>query len=171
MENIDILFGHGLALTPLQMSLRALVVSFCCLLLLRFSGRRSFALGTPIDNVLAILLGAILSRAVTGASPFFSTLAAAATIAVLHRLFSWLGMRSSTMGKIFKGIPKVVYRNGKLNEKNMRYCRITKRDIMAGVRQSVHQNSLDNVHSIYVERNGRISVINNSKALHEKTDH
>jgi uncharacterized membrane protein YcaP (DUF421 family) len=168
METISYLFGHGLSLTPMQMSLRAVVVSFCCLVLLRFSGRRSFALGTPIDNVLAILLGAILSRAVTGASPFFSTLAAAATIAVLHRVISWLGMRSSVMGRIFKGVPKVVYRNGKLNEKNMRYCRITRRDIMAGVRQSLHQNTLENIHSIYVERNGRISVIANQNTIHEK---
>jgi uncharacterized membrane protein YcaP (DUF421 family) len=159
METIDYLFGHGLSLTPLQMCLRAVVVSLCCLVLLRFSGRRSFAQGTPIDNVLAILLGAILSRAVTGASPFFSTLAAAATIAVLHRIVSWFGMHSSRMGRVFKGVPKIVYRNGKLHEKNMRYCRITKRDIMAGVRLSLHQNNLDNIRSIYVERNGRISVI------------
>src|SRR3954471_10791653 len=126
MHIIDILFGHGHLLTPLQMSVRALLVSLCCLLLLRFSGRRSFALGTPIDNVLAILLGAILSRAVTGASPFFATLAAAVTITVFHRAASWLGMQSTVVGRIFKGLPKIVYQNGKLIEKNMRYCRVTK---------------------------------------------
>ncbi len=152
-------FGQDDELNALQMTVRALIVSFVCLLLLRFSGRRSFALGTPIDNVLAILLGAILSRSVTGASPFIPTLCAAATVAVIHRSVSWAGMHSRKLGSIFKGSPKVVYRNGKLLEKNMQYCRVTRRDIMAAVRLSVHRNSLKNIETIYVERNGQISVV------------
>jgi uncharacterized membrane protein YcaP (DUF421 family) len=165
METISYLFGpdDGNDLTALNMCIRALVVSAYCLLLLRISGRRAMALGAPLDNVQAILLGAILSRAVTGASPFLATSAAAATITLLHRLVSYLGMKSKLIGKMVKGQAKVVYRNGELNYDNLRYCRISERDLMAGVRLSSGLDSLEKVKTIYVERNGRISVIKKEK--------
>lgn len=169
-DTIEIAVGHGNDLNALQMSVRALLVSLICLALLRFSGRRSFALGTPIDNVLAILLGSILSRAVTGASAFIPTLCAAATITVMHRVVLWAGMYNRKLGSIFKGDPKIVYRNGKLYEKNMRYCRVTRRDIMAGVRLSVHRNSLEGIEAIYIERNGRISVIEKTPPHNEENN-
>ncbi len=161
METIYFLFGpdDDDALTVLNMCARALVVSAYCLALLRISGRRSMALGTPIDNVYAILLGAVLSRAVTGASPFVPTVSAAACITLLHRLISQLSMHSKAVGRIVKGQAKVVYRNGVFHERNLRYCRISRRDLMAGVRLSSGLDTLEKVKTIYVERNGRISVI------------
>jgi uncharacterized membrane protein YcaP (DUF421 family) len=152
-------FGTNRELSPLHMSVRAVAVFLICLALIRFSGRRSFAMGTPVDNVLAILLGAILSRAVVGASPFLSTVAAAVTLAALHRFMAWLGLYSHRMGRLFKGEAKIIYDNGKFNKENMRYCRITRRDLMAGIRLSANTDSFSSIRRIYVERNGRISVI------------
>jgi uncharacterized membrane protein YcaP (DUF421 family) len=161
METIEFLFGDGDddQLSVLHMSLRALVVTAYCLMLLRISGRRAMALGTPIDNVYAILLGAVLSRTVTGASPFVPTIAAAATITLIHRLVSYVSLYSKRMGSLVKGQAKVVYRNGNFNVKNMRYCRISMHDLMAGVRVASGLDRLDEVKAIYVERNGQISVI------------
>lgn len=161
MEVIYFLFGpdDDDALTVLNMCARALVISAYCLALLRISGRRAMALGTPIDNVYAILLGAVLSRAVTGASPFIPTVTAAATITLLHRLISYASLYSKKMGRIVKGQAKVVYRNGAFNRKNMKYCRMSMHDLMAGVRVASGLDRLDNVKAVYVERNGEISVI------------
>ena len=153
------LFGEDEQLSVMHMCLRALVVSAYCLLLLRISGRRALALGTPIDNVSAILLGAVLSRAVTGASPFWPTLAAGATIALLHRFVAYISVEHKAIGRLVKGTAKVVYRNGSFNEKNLRYCRMSMRDLMAGVRLVSGLDSLEEVKTIYVERNGQISVI------------
>ena len=158
-ETIETLFGTGSDLTPLQASLRAIAVAFICLGFLRFSGRRAFGLGSPVDNVAAVLIGAVMSRAVVGASPFLSVVAAGATIVLLHRLLAWASMRSENLGKIVKARALVVYEHGRFNESNMRYCRITRHDIMAGVREAIHEDSLEHVQRILVERNGRISVI------------
>ena len=147
------------ALTPLQMGMRAVVISVYCLALLRISGRRAMALGTPVDNVYAILLGSVLSRAVTGASPFLPVITAAAAITLLHRLFSYASLYSKKFGRIVKGQAKVVYRNGAFNKRNMRYCRMSMHDLMAGVRVASGLDRLDNIKAIYVERNGQISVI------------
>jgi len=54
------------------MAARSVVVFVITLLLLRISGRRSFGLRTPLDNIISIILAAVLSRAIVGASPFFS---------------------------------------------------------------------------------------------------
>jgi uncharacterized membrane protein YcaP (DUF421 family) len=165
METLLLMFGEDEDLTTLQMSLRALVVAAYCLLLLRISGRRAMAMGTPIDNVSAILLGAVLSRAVTGASPFIPTMAAAATLALLHRGISYLGLKNRKVGQLVKGSAKVVYRNGRFNEKNLRYCRISMHDLMAGVRTRSGLDNLEEIRAIYIERNGEISVIR-KKAAH-----
>lgn len=153
------IFGKGKDLTVLQMSARALVMFFVCLILIRFAGRRAFGIHTPLDNVLGILLGAILSRAVTGASPFLPIIAAGATIAVLHRIFAWLGLYSKLLGRMVKGEAMVLYENGKLDRKNMRACCITEKDIMEGLREYANVSSYDEVKTIYAERNGKISVV------------
>ena len=159
METLIELFGRGTCLTVLQMSLRAAVIGAVCLLLIRFAGSRTFGMKMPLDNVLTILLGAILSRAVVGASPFFATICAAATIVVLHRLCAWLGLYSKFVGKIVKGEEKILFENGQLNDKNMKHCSITEKDIIEGVRLNSNLDSLEKVKTIYAERSGEISVV------------
>jgi uncharacterized membrane protein YcaP (DUF421 family) len=161
---LEALFGSTPEdLTPLQMSLRAMLIFLICLCLIRFCGRRAFGMHTAFDNVVAVLLGAVLSRAVVGASPFVATIAAGAAIVVIHRFTAWLGMRSHLIGKLVKGEVGVLYENGRVNNETMRKHRISERDLMEGVRLSANVDSLDEIEKIYVERNGKISVIKKSR--------
>jgi uncharacterized membrane protein YcaP (DUF421 family) len=153
------IFGAGEELTPLQTSARAVVMAVICLILIRLAGRRSFGMGTPVDNVLAILIGAILSRGVTGASPFWSVVAGSATIVALHRVLALIGAYSHWFGKLVKGEARVVFEKGEFVKHNMRYCQVSERDVMSGIRESLHEDSLENVERIFIERNGRFSVI------------
>ncbi|MGM2885457.1 hypothetical protein ACS2R9_27050, partial [Bacillus cereus group sp. BC64] len=86
MDVVVALFGQGRMLGPGQMVLRAIVVFVVALVLIRIAGRRAFGQRSPFDHVVGILLGAILSRAVVGASPFVATVAASLAIAQLHRV-------------------------------------------------------------------------------------
>jgi len=94
MDAIYLLFGQGRDLDPLQMSLRAVLVFLIALVLIRVSGRRSFGQRSPFDSVVVILLGATLSRAIVGASPFVATVLASLVIVVCHRLLAWICMRA-----------------------------------------------------------------------------
>lgn len=153
------LFGEGKDLSVMQMCLRALVVFVAGLALIRISGRRSFGQRMPFDNVLAILLGAILSRAVTGASPFLPVLAASATLVALHRLCGWIALYSDKFGRLVKGNSEIIYQNGKLNTDKMKEMLVTQKDLEEGIRVSSNQDSLEKTEAIYIERDGQISVV------------
>lgn len=159
MNTIIFLFGEGKELDPLQMSMRAIVVFIIGLLLVRFSGRRSFGMRMPFDNVITILLGAILSRAVSGASPFWATIAASAAIVCMHRLFAWIGLYSDKFDCIIKGKSQILYENGELHKDIVKKCLVTDKDLIEGVRINSNLNSLEETEKIFVERDGQISVV------------
>jgi uncharacterized membrane protein YcaP (DUF421 family) len=159
METLHYLFGEGENLTVLQMSARAVVTFIICILFIRIAGMRSFGMRMPFDTVITILLGAILSRPIVGASPFLPSVVAAGIIALMHRLFAWIAIYSRTFGKIIKGEEVILYENGKFFEENMRSCLISMKDLIENVRLAGHVDSFEKVKIIYVERNGEISIV------------
>lgn len=103
MDTLTQIFGIGKDLSVLQMTDRALVVFIIALVLIRISGRRSFGLHTPLDNIITIVLGAVLSRAIVGASDFMPVIASSAILVLVHRLFAWLMVRYSIFSKLITG--------------------------------------------------------------------
>ena len=156
---IEHLFGSGDELGVLQMSARAFLMFFIALILVRISGRRSFGAGSPFDNIVVIMLGAILSRGVVGASPLVSTIGAGIVICVVHRLLAILAARSHTAGRYLKGGHGLLYKNGELNKKAMQRFNLSVGDVEQGVRLAGNVGSLEEVREVWMERSGQISVI------------
>jgi uncharacterized membrane protein YcaP (DUF421 family) len=153
------LFGMGEHLTALQMGVRAFTMFFITLALIRFAGMRIFGKRTAFDNILVIMLGAILARGVVGASPFFSTVVAAAVMVVIHRTLAWLAIDHKWVGMIVKGYRRSLYKNGVYNHRNMEITAISKDDLLEGVRLQINSNKLDDVEEVYMEKNGLLSVV------------
>lgn len=153
------LFGEGKDLNILQMSTRAFVMFFVTLALIRISGMRAFGTKSAFDNIIVIMLGAILSRAVVGASPAIPIVCAALVFAVVHRILAHLSMYSPFISHLVKTNDISLYKNGKLNKKNMKRCALSMGDLMAGVRHNANIASLDEAEEIYMERTGQISVV------------
>ena len=151
--------GEGKELNPLQMAIRAMIVFLITLVLIRFSGRRTFGMHSPFDNVISVLLGAILSRAVIGASPFLSTVIAAFVIVFLHRFFAWIALYNDVFGSLIKGNAKIIYKDEKIIRNNMKRFFITDKDLIEEIRLQGNVESLDEIKSAYVERDGKISII------------
>lgn len=141
------------------MALRGIVIFIIALVIIRLSGRRSFGMKMPLDNVITILLGAILSRAVVGASPFLATVVTCVAIALLHRIFSGLAYYSDTFGRLVKGKEMILYDDGKLHEENLRRCMISHKDLMESIRLKANLDSLEEAERIFMERNGEIAVV------------
>lgn len=165
---IFILFGEGHDLDTLQMSLRAIVVFVIAVALIRVSGRRSFGQRSPFDSVVVILLGATLSRAIVGASPFLATVVASLVIVACHRLLALACLRSRRVEKLVGGVEREVFREGAFNAREMNAALITPTDVQESVRQKTGSRSMDHVAAAILERNGDISVIRTSSSRPEE---
>ena len=159
MQTIYDLFGQGQNLTSLQMSLRAVVIFFITLILLRYTGMRVFGIKSAFDTCVMIMLGAVLSREVVGASPFIATVAASAALVVVHRLIARISVSNQFLSHLVKGKPLSLYKDGILNDKNLKRCALSYGDVIEEVRINMSQNNLDNIEEIFMERTGKISVI------------
>jgi len=159
MQTIIEIFGEGKDLNSLQMSCRGIVVFFVALILIRVSGRRSFGLHTPLDNIISIALGAILSRAIVGASPFLPIVITSTVIVLLHRLLGWLIAHNKTLSKLIEGNKMLLYKNGDFVKEKMSKALVCEEDIMQGVRKSALTEDINKIDKIYIERNGDISAI------------
>ena len=178
METLHEIFSHETELSALEMACRATAVFFIAFVLIRIAGRRSFGLRTPIDNIIVILLGAILSRAVVGSSPFIPIIFASFILCVLHRVFGWLFTHYNDFGRIVEGEKITLYENGEFLEANMKRGLVREEDIMQGVRKATFSDSMEGIDKIYLEHNGEISImkkislknaIHKNKLLQEET--
>ena len=132
---------------------------FYCSFLIRLSGRRSFGLHTPLDNIISILLGAVLSRAVTGASAFVPVISVCFLIVLLHRFFTWVLVRNKKIRELCEGKKILLFENGVFIQHNLTNAMVSKEDILQAMRISLLSEDFVKVEKIYMERNGKISIV------------
>ena len=153
------LFGEGKELNALQMGDRAFVMFFVTLILIRIAGMRAFGQKSAFDMIIVIMLGAILSRGVTGASAFVPTLVAGSVLAIVHRLLALISIYNETIGALIKGSKTILFTKNKVIKGNMIKCSISYKDLQEEVRLILNETTMDNVDEIFMERSGKISVI------------
>ncbi|MEM5446326.1 DUF421 domain-containing protein [Paraburkholderia guartelaensis] len=159
MNTLNAVFGEGKDLDAWQMAARAAAAFLLTLVLIRISGRRSFGQRSTFDYVVAILLGATLSRFIVGASPAVPTVAASLVLVLMHRALGWLCVRSRFVERVIGGEARTVYRDGTFDDAQMSAALITRADVLEAVRVGLHGSSLDRVEAALLERNGEISLI------------
>ncbi|MDB5278589.1 MAG: hypothetical protein JWR61_3544 [Ferruginibacter sp.] len=159
MEFFNHLFGKEEQLTTLQMCARAAIVFIAALIVMRIGSARTFGKASAIDQVVMIILGGILSRVITGASPFIPVMASTFTIILLHRLLAWVCMYNHTLGKLVKGEKKILYKADQLVDSNMKQVLVSEEDLQQGIREKLNEQDTKNVDKIFIERNGEISVV------------
>jgi len=159
---MDRLWGSGNDLDALQMAVRAVVLFAIALVLIRLSGRRSFGRHTAFDNIIVIMLGAILSRPVYGASPFWPIVAASGAIVALHRVIGVAKSRWSLVERLVAGRVDVLWRAGRLDTAKMTRHEISVSDLDAAARAAVHVESHEGVPEIRIETSGELTVVDHS---------
>ncbi|WP_031361469.1 DUF421 domain-containing protein [Caballeronia sordidicola] len=164
MDALIAVFGSGQDLDSLQMAARAAAAFIGALVCIRISGRRSFGQRSPFDYVVAILLGATLSRAIVGASPAIPTVIASLVIVVLHRVLAWGCVHSPALERLVGGTERELYRDGRFDEKQMAAALITRTDLFETARQQLGADDLSGVRAATLERNGEISLLRDNDA-------
>lgn len=158
MELIEI-WGKNENIGIPEIAARAAVMFIFMVIMIRLSGMRSFGKGDVFDNILTILLGAVLARGIVGATPFLSAVAGGITIMLIHGLLSSLTFYHRWIGKTVKGKYLLLYQHGEFIWENMKVTHMTKHDIEEQLRLSLHTNSLADVDEIYFERTGKVSFV------------
>jgi uncharacterized membrane protein YcaP (DUF421 family) len=156
---IETIFGSGRDLAASQMAVRAFVLFFVTLVLVRLAGMRAFGRKSSFDAIIVIMLGAVLSRAVTGESPAVSTIAAGCVLVIVHRCLAMLTARLRPLERIVKGERTVLYRDGVFEWRAMNRAGISLADLEEAVRSRTGQNRFDEVYEIDFETSGDLTVI------------
>ncbi|MGV3696339.1 DUF421 domain-containing protein [Flavobacterium sp.] len=142
-----------------QMAVRAAVVFFIALAYVRTGGLRMLGRQSAFDSLTALMLGAILGKAVISPDSFLGTLLAAFVIMILHRLMAWLTFKSSWIGSILKGKSILLYHNDRPVFENLSRVHITENDLREAVRKSLNVEEMGYVKEIYMDRSGELSII------------
>ena len=141
-----------------QLCVRAVIIFLIGIVYIRIAGRRTFSSATPLDIVVALIVGSNLSRAMTGKASFLPALSATLLLVVLHRVFVMLTIRWNWLAKIMKAEPVVLVRDGAPDRAAMDRHGIAEADLLEGLRLEQAEHPED-VRLAMLENSGRISVV------------
>lgn len=159
MDTINFLFGKGEHINMLQMSIRAFTMFIIMLILIRFSGKRTFAKRSPFDTIVTIMLGAILARGVVGASGYVDTIVASGVMVAMHRAVAWLSVKNRKFERLVKGSYIKLYNNGTLISDSLEKTGMSENDLHESLRLETKKLTLAEIDTAFLETNGRISFI------------
>jgi uncharacterized membrane protein YcaP (DUF421 family) len=143
----------------LLMALRTIIIYVLTLALVRLGSRRLMGRASAFDFIIGILLGSVMSRAISGSAPFFPTLLAGATLIGMHWLFAAIAFRTNWFGPLVKGDRILLIKDGNVQREGMRQANITPNDLTEATRLQTGQRDPSKIRLAYLERNGSISVI------------
>ena len=142
-----------------QFVLRACVVYFVLLLLIRASGKRTMGQFTPFDMLLVVLLGNAVQNALLGQDASVAGgLLLAATLISLNWLVGFASARSERLETIVEGSPVLLAREGQVYRAVLRRELISRADFDKALREA---GCLDigQIKLAVLETNGHITVV------------
>jgi uncharacterized membrane protein YcaP (DUF421 family) len=164
MEFLNQWWGINENITPFEIAARSAVMFLVALILIRVSGMRPFGKGDGVDTIISFLIGAILSRGVVGATPFFSTIVSAIVILFIHNLMTKLSLYNAWLERSVKGKTYLLYKNGSFIKGNMEKADVSEKDIYEELRLQCQLGELDQIKEVYMERTGEISFVKKETA-------
>jgi uncharacterized membrane protein YcaP (DUF421 family) len=146
-----------------QMVVRAFIIYVTAIVLVKLGEKRFMGRSTAFDMILGIILGSVLSRAITGNAPFFDTIVAGAALVALHWAFSVASFHYDWFGTLVKGRERHLVVDGEIDWESMRKSHISRRDLESAMYSSGRVTELADVKVARFERSGEISVIPKSE--------
>lgn len=161
MEEVfrDLIGPDSNAINWWQMCIRGLLIFLLALLLVRVGDRRIFSKNASFDIVLGIILGSILSRAITGNSPFIPTSITCVGLVALHWVFAFMAQKNHAFGTLIKGKKLLLVKDGQIQEETMKKQNLTIHDLNEVLRMNGKLTKVEDVQEAYLERSGNVSVI------------
>lgn len=160
MEFIDLLIGKNEQdLNALHMSVRAVIIFLSALIMLKMGNKRFLGRTTAFDFLLGIIIGSVLSRAITGNAPFFPAIIASVVLIGIHWMFGLIALRSSFFSRMIKGKTRTIIKDGKIITEEMKKAHLSQGDLEMEMRSEANSDNLSEMREAYLERTGKISFI------------
>ncbi|MEJ7663213.1 MAG: YetF domain-containing protein [Hymenobacter sp.] len=150
-------------ITTSQICWRTGVIFIVAIMLLRPSGRRTFASSSALETIVKFMLGGLLSRAIAAAGPFGATIAAAMTLVVLHRVIAYATYFIPPLGRLIKGEPSILAEGDHIHYDELRLASFSEQAMRAAVRGAANLDDLSEAKIVRLEHDGSISVVKKEK--------
>lgn len=164
MDLIETILGpsrESSDINALQMGARALLIYLITLAIIRLGKKRFMGQATAFDVIIGIVLGSIVSRAITGNAPMVPAMTSAAVLMLLHWGLSALAVRWDGFGNTIKGYDRILIKDGQVDEQQLCAAHMTHHDLLEALREQGVGDAAD-VSEARLERGGSISVIKKS---------
>jgi uncharacterized membrane protein YcaP (DUF421 family) len=161
-----VLLGAGLKaeqLDPWQSVGRAVLIYIVVLALVRLGKKRMLARASAFDVIVAIVIGSMAGRSITGNAPLSTALAGIAALIAMHWLFSAVALRWHGFGLLVKGKSKTLIRDGQVDEAMLRREHMTADDLAEDLRGQ-GKSGTEGVAEARLERSGELSVVTASQS-------
>lgn len=137
--------------------LRISILYLYVLALLRLSGKRSIGALSPLDFVVALIIGDLFDDVIWAEIPLSKGLVGLTTIFVLHGSMAYLTYRSQQIHDLVESTKTMVVRNSRFVKEGLDHERTSKDIVYAQLRLQNEEN-LQEVHEAFWEPNGQLSV-------------
>ncbi|MCE0484426.1 MAG: DUF421 domain-containing protein [Methylacidiphilales bacterium] len=149
----------NLSLPWWEFVLRALIIYFFLILILRLTGRRQIGQMSPFDLVLLLVLSNAVQNSMNGGdNTVLGGIILATTLVVCNGLVSLITSHSHTAEILVEGSPEILIFNGKLMKKTLEREGISMAELGGAMRVAGCDN-VKEVHLATLEVNGQISVV------------
>ncbi|MGA9466634.1 MAG: YetF domain-containing protein [Exiguobacterium marinum] len=136
------------------------------ILMLRISGKRTLAKMNAFDFIVTVALGSILATTLTSQQTSLTAgLTAFGTLVALQYILAKLSKRYSTVNKMIKSEPTLLFYRGDYLHEYLKRERILEMEVVQAIRAS--GTPFDQVEAVVLETDGTFSVLKDSQYLME----
>lgn len=138
---------------------RSVVIFIIGIALVRMGNKRFVGKMTAFDFIIAIIIGSLLSRAITEIELFLRVIPACLLLILMHRFFSFISAKYENFGSLIKGKERVVVKDGEILKEELYKSNLSEQDLIQSLRLNVEITDIEKVKIARLERNGEISFI------------
>ena len=143
--------------------IRTLLLYFVVVFSVRLMGKRQLGELQPSELVITILVSNIATLSLEDTDiPLLQGILPILSLVCLEVLVSWASLKSVRVRRLISGSPKIIIRDGKIDQEMLQSLRFSLDDLMTSLRMS-GVFSVDEVQFAIVETNGSVSILQKSE--------
>lgn len=144
--------------------IRAVILYFFVIFSVRIMGKRQIGELQPAELVITILISQIVTVPMQdNGFPLINTVIPVCILISLEIIMSIIAMKVPGIRRLISGNPKIIIRDGKIDQRALRQLRLTVDDLLEALRQK-DVFDLAAVDYAIIETNGKLSVLLNPES-------